>query len=251
MPAYSLLHRVSTTIEYRSNASAPSIFGASPFGRSAVTHALADVNFHDHRPAVKMDQHPVWYLMSEHLAPEPNVRFIPHREFCLPKMAHEELPIAPEVHQSNLWILPIQSLRIGREQHVSDSCNHSLHLIKLINSTYPEGRFGSEPALDGSIILSPQHPSVTNELHVSIATSLHQSFPDSALLKQSSPSFGSQRSCSYPNRSQDHGRLQVHISKHSLSLRFHVYHPKTCTNVSLHKCQRPWFVFQDGSIATM
>ena len=41
------------------------MFGASPFGRCVITHSLADFNFHDHRPAVKMNQHPLWYLMSE------------------------------------------------------------------------------------------------------------------------------------------------------------------------------------------
>ena len=29
---------------------------------------LADFDFHDHRPAVKMNQHPLWYLMSEQLS---------------------------------------------------------------------------------------------------------------------------------------------------------------------------------------
>ena len=33
--------------------------------------------------------------------------------------------------------------------------------------------------------------------------------------------------------SQDHGRLQVHISNHSLSSRLHVEHPKTCTHLCL------------------
>ncbi len=32
-------------------------------------------------------------------------------------------------------------------------------------------------SLDGSISLSPLYPNQTNDLHVSIATSLHQSFP--------------------------------------------------------------------------
>ena len=41
-------------------ASAPSIFGAGPFGRWVVTHSLADFDFHDHRPAVRMDRHPLW-----------------------------------------------------------------------------------------------------------------------------------------------------------------------------------------------
>ena len=30
--------------------------------------SLADFDFHDHRPAVKMNQHPLWYLMSEQLS---------------------------------------------------------------------------------------------------------------------------------------------------------------------------------------
>ena len=50
-------------------------------------------------------------------------------------------------------------------------------MIKLFNSSYPEGNFGGNQLLDGSIILSPLYPNQTNALHVSIATSLHQSFP--------------------------------------------------------------------------
>ncbi|KAI3478042.1 hypothetical protein L1887_60066 [Cichorium endivia] len=43
-------------------------------------------------------------------------------------------------------------------------------------SSYPEGNFGGNQLLDGSISLSPQYPSQTNDLHVSIAAGLHQSF---------------------------------------------------------------------------
>jgi len=60
--------KISTMVGYQSHAWAPSIFGASPFGRWVVTHSLADFDFHDHRPAVKMNQHPLWYLMSEQLS---------------------------------------------------------------------------------------------------------------------------------------------------------------------------------------
>ncbi|KAL2453187.1 Uncharacterized protein Adt_49312 [Abeliophyllum distichum] len=42
---------------------------------------------------------------------------------------------------------------------------------------YPEGNFGGNQLLDGSISLSPLYPSQTNDLHVSIAAGLHQSFP--------------------------------------------------------------------------
>ncbi|KAI3493021.1 hypothetical protein L1887_42220 [Cichorium endivia] len=43
-------------------------------------------------------------------------------------------------------------------------------------SSYPEGNFGGNQLLDGSISLLPLYPSQTNDLHVSIAAGLHQSF---------------------------------------------------------------------------
>ena len=39
------------------------------------------------------------------------------------------------------------SLREGRQQHVPDSSNHSLYLMKLFNSSSPEGNCGGEPAV--------------------------------------------------------------------------------------------------------
>ena len=52
VPSYSLMRAFATVVKYRPHAWAPSIFGASPFGRWVVTHSLADFDFHDHRPAV-------------------------------------------------------------------------------------------------------------------------------------------------------------------------------------------------------
>ena len=67
-PAYSSTHRtrrgIATTVRYRPDARAPSIFRASWFGRWVVTHSLADSDFHGHRPAVCINQHLLWYLMS-------------------------------------------------------------------------------------------------------------------------------------------------------------------------------------------
>ena len=52
------------TVRYRSNARALSIFRAGWFGRWVVTHSLADFDFHDHRPAVFINQHLLWFPMS-------------------------------------------------------------------------------------------------------------------------------------------------------------------------------------------
>ena len=46
-----------------------------------------------------------------------------------------------------------------------------------MSASYPEGNFGGNQLLDGSISLSPLYPNLTIDLHVRIATSLHQGFP--------------------------------------------------------------------------
>ena len=46
----------------------------------------------------------------------------------------------------------------------------------LIGSSYPEGNFGVNQLLDGSMSLSPLYPNHTMDLHVTTATVLHQSF---------------------------------------------------------------------------
>ena len=45
-----------------------------------------------------------------------------------------------------------------------------------MSTSYPEGNFGGNQLLDGSISLSPLYPGLTIDLHVRIATDLHQSF---------------------------------------------------------------------------
>ncbi|CAI9117198.1 OLC1v1018544C1, partial [Oldenlandia corymbosa var. corymbosa] len=92
------------------------------------------------------------------------------------------------------------------------------------SSSYPEGNFGGNQLLDGSISLSPLYPSQTNDLHVSIAAGLHQSFlwlRPAQVGRRCTPRGG---------------------SRQSASLRLRVYSP-----VDSHTCQTPWSVFQDGS----
>ena len=70
------------------------------------------------------------------------------------------LSLDPEAHQRNLWILHIFSSRIDREQHVPDSSNHSLYLIKLFIFCNLEGSPGGNQQPDGSTSLSPSPPSL-------------------------------------------------------------------------------------------
>ena len=55
-----------------------------------------------------------------------------HRQFCLPRKAHEKVLTWPhKFTERNPWILPIRSLRIDREQLVPEFSNHSLYLMNL------------------------------------------------------------------------------------------------------------------------
>ena len=115
--------------------------------------------------------------------------------------------LAPEVHQRNERILPIYSVRMGREQHVPNSSNHSLFLMNLLHSSSPEGNCEWEPAVRWFGWSSALYPSITNDVHVSIATSLHQSslltLPfRSIVLCLSSPD-------TYSNLFQDHIGMEV------------------------------------------
>ncbi|KAL9347358.1 hypothetical protein Peur_058724 [Populus x canadensis] len=114
------------------------------------------------------------------------------------------------------------------------------------SSSYPEGNFGGNQLLDGSISLSPLYPSQTNDLHVSIAAGLHQSSSGFAPLRHSSPSFGSRQACSHSNPSQ-----KIKVGRRcnprgdpasQLPCALRVYSP-----VDSHTCQTPWSVFQDGT----
>ena len=63
-------------------------------------------------------------------------------ECCLPKFAHVWSSRASEIHHKKPMDLTHFSLRIGREQHVADSSNHSLCLMKLFSFSNPGGHCG-------------------------------------------------------------------------------------------------------------
>ena len=79
---------------------------------------------------------------------------------------HMDYHVLQKFTKETLERLPILSLRINRTRNVPDSFNHPLYLNTLLGYSNP----------DRSVCLSPLYPSITNDLHVSIATSIHQCF---------------------------------------------------------------------------
>ena len=109
---------------------------------------------------------------------------------------------------------------LHRHKHVPASFNHSLYLTKLFNSSSTEGHCGGNQLLDGSVCLSPLSTSITNDLHVSIATPPGRFSPDFAILRLRSPSFKSRHSCLTRTTSKIteythvQNSFQKHIQKH-------------------------------------
>ncbi|KAL0697220.1 hypothetical protein Bca4012_064400 [Brassica carinata] len=103
---------------------------------------------------------------------------------------------------------------------------------------------GLVDSADGSISLSPLYPSQTNDLHVSIAAGLHQSFlwlrPPGIVHHLSVPTG----MLTLEPFSEDQGRSVVHREDptNQLPYALRVYSP-----ADSHTCQTPWSVFQDGS----
>ena len=96
--------------------------------------------------------------------------------------AYPNLPgyhVLQRFNTETLGSFPFSSLRIGREQHVPDSSNHSLYLIKLFSYSNLEGNFGGNQLPNGSICLSsstPPRPSrqhTTQHQHITTSHTTH------------------------------------------------------------------------------
>ena len=102
----------------------------------------------------------------------------------------------------------------------------------LIRACYPEGNFERNQLLEDSISLSPLCPCSTNDLHVSIATILHQNF---FWLQPTQVKFTFFRVESmhllFPNRASPRGErycVRTNPDRYPmLSLRLRVFHPST------------------------
>jgi len=151
-------------------------------------------------------------------APQPRVRFTPHRQYCLPVMAHVGPSHSPGFSNAHARSQPpwgegrrqiratdvstradanrplgwgsLRSLaRLqfddrskGRDPPKSLSCIARHHKTQRpIGPSYPEGNFEGNQLLGRSMSLSPLYTTRTSDLHVSIADQLPTQFPTTSL----------------------------------------------------------------------
>ena len=93
-----------------------------------------------------------------------------HRQFCLPRTAHVGLSLGPTSSpKKTTGCCPCSSLRKDREQHVPDSSNHSLYLIKLLSSSYPKETLEGTSREMVRFVFRSLNKSFTNDLRVGIS----------------------------------------------------------------------------------
>ena len=105
-------------------------------------------------------------------------RFIPHRQFCLPKTAHLRLSIRDPRSLKQHGFLTYLKYENSATELLHQHSNHYLYPIKLLfNLSYPGGNFGRNQLPDSSISLSPLYSIQRIDLHVRIPSAFHQGFP--------------------------------------------------------------------------
>jgi len=125
----------------------------------------------------------------------------------------------------------IRSLRVGAESIDPNSLQSVSSTARNVDCTslhcYPEGNFGRNQLLDGSIGLSPLYPGAAIDLHVRTADGFHQRF----LLASPSPGI-----VHHLSGLTLHARIMLNIKK-----RLGVLMP-----IDSHARESPWSVLQDG-----
>ena len=94
-------------------------------------------------------------------------------------MAHLELAFMDRFQLSKPDTVPIQSLTIGEGNNFPRASHHLLYhtTANKLQLPDPEGNFGGNQLLDGSMSLSPLYPNSSSDLHVNIDTNVHLGFP--------------------------------------------------------------------------
>src|ERR1700742_1291831 len=111
---------------------------------------------------------------------------------------------------------------------------------------YPEGNFGRNQLLDGSISLSPLYPSPAIDLHVRTATSLHQSF---LWLRPPQESFTIFRVATHSLYRKAFRKLQARAPVPPRGVSAFTFIARSGLPPKHSRaCSTPWSVFQDGSL---
>jgi hypothetical protein len=133
------------------------------------------------------------------------------------------LTVSPECGGGTRWSHPSAPPRT-RTGRVAPPCQPPQQMVRLVFRPYTQVR-----------------KAICTSAHLRASTRVSSGF---ALLRHSSPSFGSQQTCSHSNLSQKImvGRWCRHRPSHQSGyLRFMGLPP-----TSSHACYTPWSVFQDG-----
>ena len=92
--------------------------------------------------------------------------------------ANQNLPtLGYHVPQRGSPKKPLDGTHFKFEKRSNTARSRSLKSFALPEHSSPEENFGGNMLLDGSISLSTPYPCITNDLHASIATSLHHGVP--------------------------------------------------------------------------
>ena len=135
--------------------------------------------------------------------------------------------------KSNHWIFPIFKFRESVENNMFPI--PPIIRLKLFSFSNLEGHCGGNQQLDGSVCLSLQNRSITNDLHVSIAAP--PEFPVTLPFSSIGHHPSGPDTCALFSQAFSRSRLQVHMTKHSLSLRLLQTQPetRTRTNTDTHR----------------